>query len=217
MRNKTLTFAAFLLTGTLFFSGCGQASSANTGGSDNASAAATETSETDSSSQANAAGTGASSAQTDSVDDGVFSSLSTTDLNGNTIDASTFSENKLTLVNAWNIGCTPCINELPALEQLSSEYAGKGVAIKGLYFNFAEDISNDEMSQINDALATANATYPQLVLTKEMYDTDTMQGVMAFPTTFIVDSNGNIIDKLEGSNDYDGWKEIIEKYLTQVQ
>ena len=217
MKNKTLTFAAFLLTGTLFFAGCGQASSANAGGSDNASTAATETSETDSSSQADAAGTVASSAQTDIVDDGVFSSLSTTDLNGNTIDASTFNENKLTLVNAWNIGCTPCINELPALEQLSSEYAGKGVAIKGLYFNFAEDISDDEMSQINDALATANATYPQLVLTKEMYDTDTMQGVMAFPTTFIVDSNGNIIDKLEGSNDYDGWKEIIEKYLAQVQ
>lgn len=205
MRNKTLTFAAFLLTGTLFFAGCGQASSANTGGSDDASAAATETSETDPSSQ------------TDIVDDGVFSNLSTTDLDGNTIDASTFSENKLTLVNAWNIGCTPCINELPALEQLSSEYAGKGVAIKGLYFNFADDISDDEMSQITDALATANATYPQLRLTKEMYNTDTMQGVMAFPTTFIVDSNGNIIDKLEGSNDYDGWKEIIEKYLAQVQ
>ncbi len=72
------------------------------------------------------------------------------------------------------------------------------------------------MSQIEDALSTANATYTQLRLTKEMYETDTMQNVMAFPSTFIVDSDGKIIDKLEGSNDFDGWKQTVEQYLQQI-
>lgn len=194
IKNKTLLPAVLLLAGTLAFSGCGQTSS-------------TDSSETTSSdTQENTASS-----------DDVFSNLTTTDLDGNTIDSSIFKDHKLTVINAWNIGCTPCIEELPALEQLNQEYADKEVSIKGLYFNFAEEIKDDEMAQIKDTLSTANVSYPQLRLTKDMYNFQTMQDVMAFPTTFFVDSNGKIIDKLEGSHDYEEWKSIIDSYLEQAQ
>lgn len=205
MKNKilTLTLTALLLSTTILFTGCG---TSKTSASDTKKQTTESTSSQDS-----------SDSKAEASDDNVFSNLNTTDLNGNPVDVSTFKENKITLVNAWNIGCTPCINELPDLEKLNEEYKEKGAAIKGLYFNFAEDISDDEMSQINDALSTAGVTYPQLRLTKEMYASDIMQNIMAFPTTFIVDSNGKILDKLEGSNDYDGWKKIIDQYLAEVE
>lgn len=198
MKNKFLVFTltTLCLSTTLLFTGCGT----------------TKSSESTKKEQT----TEATSSQ-DFSDDGVFSNLSTTDLSGNPIDSSTFKENKITLVNAWNIGCTPCIDELPDLAKLNEEYKEKGAAIKGLYFNFAEDISDDEMSQIQDVLSNANATYPQLRLTKDLYAKDSLKNIMAFPTTFVIDSNGKILDKLEGSKDYDGWKEVIDKYLAEVE
>ncbi len=208
MKNKilTLSLAVFLLGSTLIFTGCGTTKTSNS---------STNTGTTQTAESTDSQNNPDSNAETS--DDTVFSTLSTTDLSGNPIDSSIFKENKITLINAWNIGCTPCINELPELEKLNKEYETKGAGIKGLYFNFAEDISDDEMSQINDALSTAGVTYPQLRLTKEMYSSDIMQNVMAFPTTFVVDSNGKILDKIEGSNDYEGWKKVIEKYLAAVE
>lgn len=79
----------------------------------------------------------------------VFEELDTTDMDGNKVDASVFKDNKLTLVNVWNISCTSCIEELPVLDKLNQEYAGKGVAFKCLYFDHAEGISDAGRKQVN--------------------------------------------------------------------
>ena len=55
----------------------------------------------------------------------IFKEMQTTDINGNTVDSSIFSEKKLTLVNVWNRGCTPCIDEIPILDKLNKEYEKK--------------------------------------------------------------------------------------------
>ena len=220
----SMYLSTMLLCSSLLLTGCGQSADTDAK-SDKTPAASTDAagaSDTSNDADTNTnndtddeAGADAADVSSSAFDD-VFAQMTTTDLDGNAVDASIFKDHQLTLVNAWNIGCTPCIQELPYLEQLSEEYADQGVGVMGLYFNFGEDIPDDEMSQIEDALSTANATYTQLRLTKEMYETDTMQNVMAFPSTFIVDSDGKIIDKLEGSNDFDGWKQTVEQYLQQI-
>lgn len=199
---------AILFSSTFLFSGCGQTASEQSDTSTSQEVSAMQIGE----SNDNEASDTASSLSADTV----FSELNTTDLDGTPIDASIFKENNLTLVNAWNIGCTPCVRELPALQQIHEEFAEKGVAIVGLYYNFAEDISDDELAQINETLADAGASYTQLRLTKEMYETETMQQVFAFPSTFIVDTSGTIVDKLVGANDYDGWKTAVEGYLSNM-
>lgn len=206
MKNRTLTLAALILTGALALTGC-----AKTSTEDNTNATANQSDSKQTTSEIG------EEQDTNSKAEDVFSKLNTTDLDGNPVDGSIFQDKKLTLVNAWNIGCTPCVEEIPYLQKISEEYAEKGVAVKGLYFSFGEDVGEDEMSQVKEVLSNASATYSQLLLSKEMYENSTMQEVMAFPTTFIVDSNGTIIDKLEGSKDYNGWKETVEKYLSQVQ
>ena len=40
--------------------------------------------------------------------------------------------------------------------------------------------------------------------------------LQSFPTTFFVDKDGNIVDSIEGSNDYDGWKAKIDEVLEKV-
>lgn len=150
-------------------------------------------------------------------DSDLFRNMKTVDLKGNQVDSSIFADNKVTLVNVWNVGCTPCVQELAALDRLNTEFEGKGVAIKGLYCNFSSEISEDERAEINDILTTEGAKYQQWTLSPDMLNSDTFQNWSSFPGTFLVDSQGNIMDRIEGSDDYDGWKDTIENALRQVE
>lgn len=152
----------------------------------------------------------------DTTEQGAFSELTTTDLEGNKVDSSVFSENKLTFVNAWNVGCSPCVNELPVLNQLNEDYKDKGVAVKGLYYNFGEEISDELKEEIDAILSDAEASYQQLTISESMNENETIKSIMVFPTTFVVNSDGQIVKTIEGANDYEGWKEIIDKELTKV-
>ena len=42
------------------------------------------------------------------------------------------------------------------------------------------------------------------------------KNIHAFPTTFFIDKDGNIVDQIDGSNDYEGWKSRIEDVLKKV-
>lgn len=105
MKNKTLSIATLLLTGALLFAGCGQ--TGNTTGNTPSTTAGQETAtteQTDSTAQT-------ASDSTASTND-IFTNMDTTDIDGNKMDSSIFAKNKVTLVNVWNVGCTPCVNEI---------------------------------------------------------------------------------------------------------
>lgn len=148
--------------------------------------------------------------------DSVFSTMETTDLEGNTVNASVFTENKLTIVNVWNVGCTPCINEIPALDKINKEYADQGVAVMGLYYNMGETPADNTREEIKAILTDAAATYPHLLISPDMEESETIQNITAFPTTFFVDAEGNIIDTVIGAHDYESWKGVIDNMLKQV-
>lgn len=153
----------------------------------------------------------------DTPDSDIFEKMDTEDLDGNKVDSSLFAENKLTLVNVWNVGCTPCVQEIPILDQLNKEYEGKGVAIKGLYYELAAGLAEESRSDVESVLKDAGASYQQLLVSEDMFADDMMQNLMTFPTTYFVDSNGKIVKAVMGSNDYDTWKKLIEDTLAEMQ
>lgn len=195
------------VTAASAFAGCGTVK-------DNTAA---QTQESASADTAKAADTDTAKDTSENKDgDTFFSALDTTTLTGDKADASVFAKNKVTLVNLWNIGCTPCVQEIPFLGQLSKDYEGKGAGIVGLYYASPEYLEQ-ERADIEDILSKAGAEYPQLTLTQEMNDSETIANVQVFPTTYVVDSEGNIVNKLEGSRDYDGWKSVIEEELKKAE
>lgn len=207
MKNKTLSITTLLLTGALLFSGCGKTNTTeNTTSDSNTSAVESPEPELEQEVESEVP-------ENTVTDNGTFSSLNTTDINGNAIDSSIFANNKITLVNVWNIGCTPCINEIPDLDQLNSDYAEKGAAILGLYNDFGMGIPDDEMEQIQDVLKNANASYTHLRIDGSLASDEMLLNMMTFPTTYIVDSKGAILETIEGSNNYEGWKAVIDSYL----
>lgn len=218
--KKQKLFALTLATAaTLAFSGCGAsgAGSSTSGAETNAGAAASENTEGASDSATSTGVDSSLSGSAQDEDSSLFKNMETVDLDGNTVDSSIFAENKLTLLNVWNLGCTACIMETPILDQLNNDPAEKGVAIKGLYYNFGTELSDKDRAEIEKILKDANADYQQLLTSKAMDESDTFQNLDAFPTTYFVDSEGNIVKSIAGSDDYEGWKSAIENVLNQVE
>ena len=147
----------------------------------------------------------------------IFKDMKTTDIDGNKVDKSIFSKYKLTMVNVWNTGCSPCISEIPTLDRLNKEYREKGVSIKGMLLESGIGLTDEEKATAKEILSKANATYQQLTVTKDMVEKDDTLLLQAFPTTFFIDKDGNIVDSIEGSNDYDCWKAKIDEVLKKVE
>ena len=145
----------------------------------------------------------------------LFKEMKTEDINGNKVDSSIFSKYKLTVVNVWNTGCTPCVDEIPTLDKLNKEYEKKGVSIKGLLLESGVGLNDEEKKTVEDIFKKAKSTYQQLTVSEDMLQDKTLI-LQSFPTTFFVDKDGNIVDSIEGSNDYDGWKAKIDEVLEKV-
>ncbi|WP_294157313.1 TlpA disulfide reductase family protein [uncultured Clostridium sp.] len=147
----------------------------------------------------------------------VFKKMETEDINGNKVDSSIFAENKLTVVNLWNTGCTPCVTEIPELDKLNKYYSDKGVSIKGLIMESGAGLTEEERKEVNEILSKAGAEYQQLTMSENMTSEKIFKDIEAFPTTYFVDKDGNIVNMIEGSSDFEGWKTRINEELSKVE
>ncbi|MBO4677272.1 MAG: redoxin family protein [Oscillospiraceae bacterium] len=131
-------------------------------------------------------------------------SFTTVDLEGNTWTDACFAGHKLTILNLWGYWCRPCVGELPELEQISKDYADRGVQMLGVYL--AEDESGDIKT-----VEEMGVTYPSL-LYAEAFDPYLNTGY--FPTTIFLDGNGKVLGEAYiGSRNYASWTAIIEELL----
>ena len=128
----------------------------------------------------------------------------TTDLDGNPVTEQILAGHSLTILNFWEPWCGPCVNELPALQKLSEEYADKGVQVIGV---FSTPDSDEEVRAILNRLGV---TYPIL---HHCSDLDFLQ-TMYVPTTAIIGPAGNIVkESFAGALDYEGWVKLVDSLL----
>lgn len=141
-------------------------------------------------------------------------SFETEDLLGNPVKAdSVFTKNKVTMVNIWGTTCGPCIQEMPELEKLNKEFAKKGGAIIGVVRD-APLGNNLYLQDAIDIVSDTGVTYLNIRAWDEMESTFSVLGT---PTTYFVDSKGNIVgDPVPGAN-VDKYKETMEKLLSEAQ
>ena len=107
------------------------------------------------------------------------------------------------------------MDTIPDLDKINSEYKDKGAAVYGLYGDLGMGISDDEMAQIKDIMSNANASYTQLRMDGTLATNESLLNIMAYPTTYVVGSDGTILDTIEGSKDYEGCKALIDSYLAE--
>ena len=122
-----------------------------------------------------------------------FPSFEGKDLDGNEVKSDElFSANAVTVVNFWFTTCSPCVGELGDLDALNKELADKGGALIGVNA-FTLDGDETAIADAKDVLAKKGATYQN-----GYFDSSSPAGaftanIFAFPTTYVVDRNGNIV------------------------
>ena len=115
------------------------------------------------------------------------------DLNGNTVKSDElFSGNAVTVVNFWFTTCNPCVGELAELDALNKELAEKGGALIGVN-TFTLDGDKAAIADAKDVLAKKGATYQNIYFGSDGDAGKFMENVFAYPTTYVVDRNGNIV------------------------
>ena len=90
------------------------------------------------------------------------------------------------------------------------------VSIKGLLLESGVGLTEQEKSVVEEILSKSKSSYQQITMSKKMLEDDIFKNIDAFPTTFFIDKDGNIVDQIDGSNDYEGWKSRIEDVLKKV-
>ncbi len=162
-------------------------------------------------------GSDSQASDTDSQSVGAFE---TTDINGNSYTESIFSEYDLTLVNIFATWCSPCVSEMPELEQLYQDLKDQGVGIIGFALDTADGTGQTDPTAVETAQQLqekTGVTYPLLIPDSTMLN-GRLSDIQAVPETFFVDKNGNIVgDTIVGANDYDTWKTTIEELLQKIK
>lgn len=143
----------------------------------------------------------------------------TTGIDGKTYTEKVFADYDLTLVNIFTTWCSPCVNEIPELEKVYEEMKEKGVGIVGVVLDSSDENGNPDDETVKKAgilQEKTKASYPFLIPDSTMMN-GRLKGITAFPETFFVDKDGNIVgETYTGSHTEDEWKEIIEKELANI-
>lgn len=135
------------------------------------------------------------------------------DFDGNDVDESLFSKNEATLVNFWFNGCSACVNEMPALEEFSKKLKEQDAELIGINAGTASDKKG--LAEAKDILSKQGVTYRNLILPN---DHEYVRKIFSFPTTVIVDKNGNIIgDPILGAIEDEKKQAEILKVIEQIK
>ena len=142
------------------------------------------------------------------------------DLDGNELTESIFKNNKVTMVNIWATYCGYCIDEMPYIQELADEYKDKGFGVIGIagdvYSNGQVDAKL--LDKAKKIVKDAKVKYPSIIPDDNFKYDGVLQYLIGYPTTFFVDSEGNIVgDAIIGSLTKDEFKKVIEDTLSKVK
>ncbi len=110
------------------------------------------------------------------------------DLSGNPVSSADLN-GKVVLLNFWATWCPPCNEEIPELTGLQNEYKGRLQVI-----GISED--DDPPEKVLQFAKRKGINYPIVMATPELIAA--FGGVSALPTTFVVDTEGRVVQKHTG-------------------
>ena len=152
-----------------------------------------------------------------SEDASPFKNFSGQDFDGNSVDESLFSNNAVTVVNFWFTGCKPCVAELSKLNELNDAIKAMGGEVIGIN---TETFDGNEaaIDEATSILESQGAKYRNLSIDSSSEAGKYASDIMAFPTTILVDRNGNIVGDpllggIDNQNNYDALMKQIQSVI----
>ena len=111
---------------------------------------------------------------------------------------------KVVVINFFTFFCGPCRDEMPDLNKINNELKGRGLVTLGIA------LSSDP-TQIRFLVKQLGLEYP--VLTGNDQVSDAYGSIAVVPTTVIIDKEGNIAQRIEGTRKKEAFLKLIEPLL----
>jgi len=99
-------------------------------------------------------------------------------------------QGKPVLINFWATWCSPCRGEMPYIQEIYEEWSDRGLVV--LAINIGESSSKAE-----EFMQSYNLSFTVLLDTKQ--DVAQKYNIQYIPTTFFIDKDGIIQDKVIGA------------------
>ena len=121
-----------------------------------------------------------------------FPEFSEADTEGNPVSSDIFADYDATIVNFWNNGCGTCIEEMPELEELYHQLQERNINLIGVGTDSGE--GEEQLETAQNILKEKGVTYVNISPDPEgEFYKDFVSEILSYPTTYIVDGEGNII------------------------
>ncbi|MDR2700945.1 MAG: TlpA family protein disulfide reductase [Spirochaetaceae bacterium] len=117
-------------------------------------------------------------------------------LNGGSAALSAY-KGKVVVLNFWATWCQPCRDEMPSMETFYKRFKSRGLEI------LAVD-GGEDAATVLQFIRNNGYTFP--VLLDRDNKVNSLYGIRAIPTTFILDREGKIIGQIMGSARWDNPK-----------
>ena len=127
---------------------------------------------------------------------------------GNTHTLSDY-KGKTVFLNFWATWCSPCRAEMPDIQKLYEEFQQEDVVILGVA---APGLGREKSEEgIKGFLEENGYTYPVVMDT----DAEAFQayGINSFPTTFMIDKDGNVFGYIPGQLSEEIMRDIISQTI----
>lgn len=118
-----------------------------------------------------------------------FSQFKMKSLNGEDVNLKDVANGKKVLLNFWSTWCGPCLSEFPVIQESYKKTKDEFVYVM---------VSDEKMETIKKFKAENNYTFIFMQVKPFME-----YGILSRPTTFILDLNLNIAEKIIGSIPYE--------------
>lgn len=127
-----------------------------------------------------------------------------TDLSGKRVSFSDF-RGKVVILDFWATWCAPCRVEIPHFVELQKQYGDKGLTVIG--------VSLDEQGPeiVKKFVKQLGVSYPIVIGNEKV--AEAYGGIIAIPTTFVIDRQGRIVSQHMGYNDKATFEKEIQSLL----
>jgi peroxiredoxin len=123
-------------------------------------------------------------------------------LTGESVALSRF-RGEVVLLNVWATWCAPCVKEMPALQRLHDRLSGQGLRIVAVSVDAApSQLGGDDLeAAVNDFIGRFGLTFT--VLRDPTGKIQRVYQTQGLPTSFIIDREGRIRQKVLGAAAWD--------------
>ncbi|MBE6547421.1 MAG: 4Fe-4S binding protein [Ruminococcaceae bacterium] len=119
------------------------------------------------------------------------------------------TKGKVTVINFWGTWCTPCVQELPHFNDIANEYSDS-VAVIAIHSALDSDTGGDYISE--------NFPGTKMIIPRDTQNDDyfkSLGGTVAYPMTLVLDADGIVVFRTEGSLTHAQLKNAVELALSK--